>query len=95
MGDFSPGVDLPILWGSNFWIPVSVFSPTHNPPYVMRFVFLFLPVLMGQVLYHYPWAPTINYLAKITNLTNCCVCPKDLWAQDGSWGYWTPIYMLN
>jgi hypothetical protein len=39
--------------------------------------------------------PTINYLAKITNLTNCWVCPKDLWAQDESWGFQTPIYMLN
>jgi hypothetical protein len=39
--------------------------------------------------------PTINYLVKITNLTNCWVCPKDLWAQDGSWGFQTPIYMLN
>jgi hypothetical protein len=39
--------------------------------------------------------PTINYLAKITNLPNCWICPKDLWAQDGNWGYQTPIYMLN
>jgi hypothetical protein len=38
---------------------------------------------------------TLWDLAKITNLTNCWVCPKDLWAQVGSWGYWTPIYMLN
>jgi hypothetical protein len=50
---------------------------------------------MGQVLHYHPWTPTVNYLAKITNLTNCWVCPKDLWAQDGSWGYQTLIYMLN
>lgn len=22
-------------------------------------------------------------------------CGPVTWAQDGSWGYWTPIYMLN
>jgi hypothetical protein len=34
-------------------------------------------------------------LAKITNLTKFWIYPKDLWAQDGSWGYWIPIYKLN
>jgi hypothetical protein len=85
MGDISPRVDLPTLWGSSFWFRLSVLSPTHNLPYVMRFILLFLPVLMGQVFHHHPWTTTINYLAKITNLTNCWVCPKDLWAQDRSW----------
>jgi hypothetical protein len=55
--------------------PFSVFSP-------MNLILLFLHALMGQVLHHHPWTPTINYLAKITNLTNCRVCPKDLWAPD-------------
>jgi hypothetical protein len=95
MGDISPRVDLPTLWGSNFWFRLSVLSPTHNLPYVMRFILLFLLVLKGQVLHHHPWAPTINNLAKITNLTKCWVCLKDLWTQDRSWDYWTPIYMLN
>jgi hypothetical protein len=50
---------------------------------------------MGQVLHHHPWTLTINYLAKITNCTDFWVCSMDLWAQDGSQGYRTPIYMLN
>jgi hypothetical protein len=83
MDDFSLRVDLPTLWGSNFQYPLSVFSPTYNLPYIIRIILLFLPVLMGQVLHHHPWSPTINYLAKITNLTNCWVCPKDLRAQMG------------
>jgi hypothetical protein len=95
MGDFSLRVDLPTPWGSNFQSSLSVLSPTHNPTYVMKVILLFSPVIMGQVLHHYPWTPTINYLAKITNLTNCWVCPKDLWTQDGTWSYWTPIFMLN
>jgi hypothetical protein len=61
----------------------------------MRFMLLFLSILMGQVLHHNPLTPTINYLAKITNLTNYLVCPKDLWAQYGSWCSKTPIYMFN
>jgi hypothetical protein len=65
------------------------------PKYVMRFMLLFLSILMGQVLHHNPLTPTINYLAKITNLTNYLVCPKDLWAQYGSWCSKTPIYMFN
>jgi hypothetical protein len=36
-----------------------------------------------------------HLLDNITNLTNCCVCSKDLWAQDGSWHYQISIYMLN
>jgi hypothetical protein len=43
---------------------------------------------MVCVLHHHPWTPTINYRAKITNLTN-------FWAQDGSWDYQTPIYVLS
>jgi hypothetical protein len=40
-------------------------------------------------------APYLWDMAKITNLTNGWVYSKDLWVQDGSWDYWTPIYMLN
>jgi hypothetical protein len=71
-----------------FQFPLSVLSITHKLPYIMRVILLFLLILMEQVLHNQPRTPppTINYPAKITDLTNCCVCPKDLWAQDGSWG---------
>jgi hypothetical protein len=82
MGNLSPRMDLSTMRSVALQIPLSMLSPPYNPLHIIIHMFLLFPALEGQVYHHHPWTLTINYLAKITSLTDCWVCPKNLWAPD-------------